>query len=111
MAQTPAQADATEPSKPGPPNDIEKSSPKMVGVSTGHEHHYVTATLAIMSQFNSIQNLVPAPQIPTAMAIVLFCQPMGDAVILVAANAIFSNTLRNELRKHVAETGVDVPTS
>lgn len=48
-----------------------------------------------------MQNIVPAHQIPTAMSIVLFCQNIGAAVALPAANAIFSNTLRSELRDRI----------
>lgn len=48
-----------------------------------------------------MQNIVPAPQIPTAMSIVLFCQNIGAAVALPAANAIFSNKLRSELRDRI----------
>ncbi|KAH8906887.1 MFS general substrate transporter [Coniochaeta sp. PMI_546] len=55
----------------------------------------------------AIQNLVPAPQIPIAMAIVIFWQNMGGAVFLIAANAIFSNSLRKQLERQVAEIGID----
>jgi hypothetical protein len=48
-----------------------------------------------------VQNLVPAPQIPTAMSIILFCQNIGAAVALPAANTIFSNTLRSELQDRI----------
>ena len=41
------------------------------------------------------------------MSILIFCQNMGGAVSLVAANAIFSNTLRRELAERVSEIGVD----
>jgi hypothetical protein len=51
--------------------------------------------------FIAVQNLVPAAQIPTAMSIVLFCQNMGSAVALPAANAIFSNTLRRQLQQRM----------
>ena len=53
-----------------------------------------------------MQNLVPTPQIPVAMAIVIFCQGMGGAVSLVAANAIFSNMLRKQLQQRAAEVRV-----
>ncbi|KAH8674170.1 major facilitator superfamily domain-containing protein [Xylariales sp. PMI_506] len=56
--------------------------------------------------FIAVQNLVPAPQIPTAMSIVLFSQNMGGAISLVAANAIFSNVLRSELQQRFAEIGL-----
>jgi hypothetical protein len=49
---------------------------------------------------------VPAPQIPTAMAILIFCQNMGGAVFLLAANAIFSNGLRQQLRQREGAIGV-----
>lgn len=54
-----------------------------------------------------MQNLVPTPQIPIAMAIVIFTQNMGGAVWLVAANSIFSNGLRQQLQNRFAEIGVD----
>ena len=41
------------------------------------------------------------------MSILIFCQNMGGAVSLVAANAIFSNTLRRELAERVTQIGVD----
>ncbi|KAL4900322.1 major facilitator superfamily domain-containing protein [Aspergillus multicolor] len=48
----------------------------------------------------AIRNLVPAPQIPQAMAIVIFWQNIG------AANAIFSNSLRDELSQRAGQIGV-----
>nr|XP_036580115.1 major facilitator superfamily transporter [Colletotrichum truncatum]KAF6787947.1 major facilitator superfamily transporter [Colletotrichum truncatum] len=55
----------------------------------------------------AVQNLVPAPQIPIAMAIVIFMQNMGGAIFLVAANAVFSNTLRKELQQRALLIGVE----
>ncbi|CAG8907193.1 unnamed protein product [Penicillium egyptiacum] len=55
----------------------------------------------------AIQNLVPPPQIPIAMAIIIFCQNMGGAVFLIAANSVFTNGLRKELQKHIGEIGVN----
>ncbi|KEF53516.1 uncharacterized protein A1O9_10491 [Exophiala aquamarina CBS 119918] len=49
----------------------------------------------------AVQNLVPPPQIPIAMGIIIFSQNMGGAVFLVAANAIFSNSLRKQLLQRV----------
>jgi hypothetical protein len=46
---------------------------------------------------------VPAEQISLAMSIVIFWQNIGASTSLIAANAIFSNTLRHELQQHVAE--------
>ncbi len=67
----------------------------------------IQLTLSFTSQaYIAIQNLVPAPQIPIAMAIVIFCQSMGGAVSLIAANAIFSNTLRKELQQRSTEIGI-----
>jgi putative Mn2+ efflux pump MntP len=40
------------------------------------------------------------------MAIAMFCQNMGAAVSLIAANAIFSNSLRRQLQDHVADIGI-----
>ena len=55
----------------------------------------------------AIQNLVPAPQIPIAMAIALFCQSLGAATWLVAANAVFNNGLRQQLQSRISEIGVN----
>ncbi|OQE41178.1 hypothetical protein PENCOP_c005G08329 [Penicillium coprophilum] len=55
----------------------------------------------------AIQNLVPPPQIPIAMAIIIFCQNMGGAVFLIAANSIFTNGLRKELQKNISEIGIN----
>ncbi|KAJ5834130.1 Major facilitator superfamily domain general substrate transporter [Penicillium robsamsonii] len=54
----------------------------------------------------AIQNLVAPEQIPLAMAIIIFCQNMGAAISLIAANAIFSNSLRSELQKRAAQISV-----
>ncbi|KAK1087425.1 hypothetical protein LTR48_002593 [Friedmanniomyces endolithicus] len=54
----------------------------------------------------AVQNLVPAAQISTAMAIVIFCQGMGGAVFLIVANAVFSNSLRHQLRLQSSKIGV-----
>lgn len=61
---------------------------------------------SLLQALIAVQNLVPPKQIPIAMSIVIFCQTMGGAVCLVAANAIFSNTLRKELEQRIAEIGV-----
>ncbi|KAI0377224.1 major facilitator superfamily domain-containing protein [Hypomontagnella monticulosa] len=55
----------------------------------------------------AVQNLVPTPQIPIAMAIIIFTQNMGGAVWLVAANSIFSNGVREQLQARYVEIGVD----
>jgi hypothetical protein len=60
-----------------------------------------------MKPYIAIQNLVPPPQIPIAMAIIIFCQNMGGAVFLVVANSIFTNGLRAELQRRFAEIGVN----
>ncbi|KAL4997556.1 putative MFS transporter [Aspergillus recurvatus] len=56
---------------------------------------------AATGSYIAIQNLVAAPQIPVAMAIMIFCQNLGGAVFLIAAQTIFSNVLRDEITKHV----------
>ncbi|KAJ5087226.1 hypothetical protein N7456_010842 [Penicillium angulare] len=55
----------------------------------------------------AIQNLVPPPQIPIAMAIIILCQSMGGAVWLIAANSIFTNGLKKELAKHIDIIGIN----
>ncbi|CAI7653011.1 unnamed protein product [Penicillium glandicola] len=54
----------------------------------------------------AIQSLVAPEQIPLAMAIIIFWQNIGAATSLIAANAIFSNSLRSELQKRAADIGV-----
>ncbi|KAL4738032.1 major facilitator superfamily domain-containing protein [Aspergillus similis] len=54
----------------------------------------------------AIQNLVPAPQIPQAMAIIIFWQNIGAATSLIAANAIFSNSLRDQLAQRASQITV-----
>lgn len=41
------------------------------------------------------------------MTMVLFCQDIGAATWLVAANAIFNNGLRQQLQRRIGEIGVD----
>ncbi|PGH09550.1 hypothetical protein GX51_00656 [Blastomyces parvus] len=53
----------------------------------------------------AIQNLVPAEQIPQAMAIIIFWQNIGASTSLIAANAIFSNSLRQQLQQRIAQIG------
>lgn len=67
----------------------------------------MTYLIILLQAYIAIQNVVPAPQIPIAMAIVLFCQSQGGAVFLLAANALFSNSLRHQLQQRVAEIGID----
>ncbi|KAF7530034.1 hypothetical protein PCG10_005009 [Penicillium crustosum] len=54
----------------------------------------------------AIQGLVAPEQIPLAMAIIIFAQNMGAATSLIAANAIFSNSLRSELQKRATQISV-----
>jgi hypothetical protein len=49
---------------------------------------------------------VPPEQISLAMAIVIFWQNIGASTSLIAANAIFSNSLRRQLQQRIAEIGV-----
>ncbi|KAK4465133.1 major facilitator superfamily transporter [Cladorrhinum samala] len=58
------------------------------------------------SAYIALQNLVPAAQIPIAMSILIFLQNMGGAVFLVAANTIFSNTLRSALNDRASTIGI-----
>ncbi|KAF7593590.1 hypothetical protein BBP40_011210 [Aspergillus hancockii] len=53
----------------------------------------------------AIQNLVPAEQIPLAMGIIIFWQNIGASTSLIAANAIFSNSLRYQLQQRAAQIG------
>lgn len=41
------------------------------------------------------------------MSIIIFCQNMGGAVSLVAANAVFSNSLRRQLQDRIGSIGLD----
>lgn len=55
----------------------------------------------------AVQNLVPANQISTAMAIVIFTQNLGGGAFLVAANAIFNNGLRKQLEQRASIIKLD----
>jgi len=44
------------------------------------------------------------------MAIIIFWQNIGAAVSLIAANAIFSNSLRDQLQQRAAEIGLSPDT-
>ncbi|OAQ87758.1 MFS transporter [Purpureocillium lilacinum] len=83
---------------------ILNDSPLMSGV------HMLPVTLG-MVLFTMISgvlisvNLVPAEQIPLAMAIIIFTQNIGAATSLIAANAIFSNSLRHELQQRAEQIG------
>ncbi|KIW67595.1 hypothetical protein PV04_06833 [Phialophora macrospora] len=73
----------------------------------GYQVFYGVGSGAMASSaFIAVQNLVPAAEIPTAMSIILFCQNMGGAVFLVAANAIFSNSLRKQLQQRATAIGI-----
>ncbi|KAJ3958261.1 hypothetical protein N0V92_005138 [Colletotrichum tropicale] len=67
------------------------------------EHRQGDAAMAYIA----VQNLVPAPQIPVAMAIIIFMQNIGGAITLLAANSVFSNSLRKELQERVALIGIE----
>ncbi|KAL4953389.1 putative MFS transporter [Aspergillus filifer] len=56
--------------------------------------------------FIAIPSLIPKPQIPTVMAIVIFTQFLGGAIILSAGQTAFSNSLRDLLTEHLP--GADV---
>ncbi|KAL3443334.1 major facilitator superfamily domain-containing protein [Aspergillus insuetus] len=58
----------------------------------------------------AIQNLVVPAQISQAMAIIIFWQNIGAAASLIAANAIFSNSLRDQLQQRAAQIGVSPDT-
>ncbi|KAI8315203.1 Efflux pump afoB [Colletotrichum sp. SAR11_240] len=45
--------------------------------------------------------------IPVAMAIIIFTQNIGGAITLLAANSVFSNSLRKELQERVALIGME----
>ncbi|KAL2814870.1 major facilitator superfamily domain-containing protein [Aspergillus cavernicola] len=54
----------------------------------------------------AVQNLIPPNQIPQAMAIIIFWQNIGASTCLIAANAIFSNSLRTQLQQRSDEIGL-----
>ncbi|KAM0420406.1 hypothetical protein ACHAPT_011827 [Fusarium lateritium] len=60
---------------------------------------------AFAPSFIAIQNSISAAEIPMAMAIVIFTQYLGGATFLTAAQTIFTNVLKNEIRHKVV--GVD----
>ncbi|OJJ43509.1 hypothetical protein ASPZODRAFT_74146 [Penicilliopsis zonata CBS 506.65] len=58
----------------------------------------------------AIQSLVAPEQISLAMGIIIFWQNIGGATSLIAANAIFDNSLRSELEKRAAEISLSPDT-
>ncbi|KAF4832996.1 Efflux pump afoB [Colletotrichum tropicale] len=74
----------------------------------GYQVFYGVGSGAMASSaYIAVQNLVPAPQIPVAMAIIIFMQNIGGAITLLAANSVFSNSLRKELQERVALIGIE----
>ncbi|KAF6800944.1 major facilitator superfamily transporter [Colletotrichum sojae] len=74
----------------------------------GYQIFYGVGSGAMSSgAYIAVQNTVPTPQIPIAMAIIIFMQNMGGAIFLIAANAIFSNTLRRELQSRAELIGIE----
>ncbi|MCJ1386604.1 hypothetical protein MMC17_009730 [Xylographa soralifera] len=63
---------------------------------------------AIVGSFTAVQNIVPAPQIPVAMAILIFCQYLGGATFLIVAETIFSNSLRTLITQNVPGINPDL---
>ncbi|KAJ5707545.1 hypothetical protein N7488_007346 [Penicillium malachiteum] len=58
----------------------------------------------------AIQSLVNSEQISLSMAIIIFWQNIGGATSLIAANAIFDNSLRSELQKRASQISVSPDT-
>ncbi|OAL02150.1 MFS general substrate transporter [Phaeosphaeriaceae sp. SRC1lsM3a] len=74
----------------------------------GYQVLYGIGSGAMVSMpYVAVQNCVSTPQIPLAMTLVLFCQDIGAATWLVAANAIFNNGLQKELEQRSSEIGID----
>ena len=65
-----------------------------------------TDAISLTQPYIAIQSLVAPEQIPLAMAIMIFWQNIGASTSLIAANAIFSNSLRKELQKRVVQIGL-----
>ncbi|KAK4561503.1 hypothetical protein LTR86_004821 [Recurvomyces mirabilis] len=73
----------------------------------GYQVFYgVGSGCTVIAGYIAVQNLVSAPQIPTAMAIVIFCQGMGGAIFLIIANTVFSNSLRRLLSAQSSKIGI-----
>ncbi|OJD21675.1 hypothetical protein ACJ73_06982 [Blastomyces percursus] len=54
---------------------------------------------------NCVPDSLRRQQIPQVMAIIIFWQKIGASISLIAANAIFSNSLRQQLQQRVAQVG------
>ncbi|KAI0972470.1 MFS general substrate transporter [Xylaria arbuscula] len=50
--------------------------------------------------FIAVQSLIPLPQIPTVMSIVLFCQNLGGAAFLTFAQTVFSQTFDRNIAEY-----------
>ncbi|KAK3389374.1 putative MFS multidrug transporter [Podospora didyma] len=70
----------------------------LMGVARG-----VSVPMAILA----IQNAVPKKFIPVAMSIFVFCQTFGAAVMIVFAQTIFTNSLRNLIIDYAPSVDAD----
>ncbi|KAH8594182.1 putative MFS transporter [Bisporella sp. PMI_857] len=78
------------------------SVPKWIGYQILYG---VASGCTTAAPYIAIQNLVSPEQISLAMAIIIFWQNIGASVSLIAANAIFSNSLRTQLEQRASQIG------
>ncbi|KAJ6072376.1 hypothetical protein N7467_010461 [Penicillium canescens] len=65
----------------------------------------VSSGCTAAAPYIAIQNLVSTDHISLAMAIIIFWQNIGASTSLIAANAIFSNSLRKQLQQRATLIG------
>ncbi|KAK2595088.1 hypothetical protein QQS21_007173 [Conoideocrella luteorostrata] len=82
--------------QPGSPTGYWVGFQVIAGIGSG-----LTMQLAIMT----IQAVVEPERLPSGMAVVIFAQSLGPAIVLVLCNVIFVNSLRPQMREHAP--GVD----
>ncbi|KAI1097906.1 putative MFS transporter [Jackrogersella minutella] len=62
--------------------------------------------MVVQMPFIAIQTLIPRPNIPSALAILIFTQYFGAALFVTAAQSIFNNSMRQKLSE--TAPGVDI---
>ncbi|KAI1205136.1 MFS multidrug transporter [Annulohypoxylon truncatum] len=78
-----------------------------VGRWVGYQVIYgVGVGMVVQMPFIAIQTLIPRPNIPSALAILIFTQYFGAALFVTTAQSIFNNSMRTTLSE--SAPGVDI---
>ncbi|KAI1443547.1 MFS multidrug transporter [Annulohypoxylon stygium] len=63
--------------------------------------------MVVQMPFIAIQTLIPRPNIPSALAILIFTQYFGAALFVTSAQSIFNNSMRTILSKTAPEVDIE----